>query len=194
MFKDLFKAPQFNAAQFNTTQFADFSQANLDKTLRLTNIALSSVERLVNLQIGITRDLMAEHAETTKALSSVKDVQGLVAFQRQLAQPSVEKSMSVARNVFDAASATQQELNSLIEEQVLEFNKNLLATLDKATANAPAGSGVAVNALRNVVETANNTYDAVTKTGQKIASELVSATVSAAEAGAKVVATKAAVA
>ncbi|AMC34207.1 phasin family protein [Janthinobacterium sp. B9-8] len=187
MFKDLFKAPQFN-----TTQFADLSQANLDKTLRLTNIALSSVERLVNLQIGITRDLMAEHAETTKALSSVKDVQGLVAFQRQLAQPSVEKSMSVARNVFDAASATQQELNSLIEEQVLEFNKNLLATLDKATENAPAGSGVAVNALRNVVETASNTYDAVSKTGQKIASELVSATVNAAEAGAKVVATKAA--
>ncbi len=185
MFKDLFKAPQFN-----TAQFADLGQANLDKTLRLTNIALSSVERLVNLQIGITRDLMAEHAETTKALSSVKDVQGLVAFQRQLAQPSVEKSMSVARNVFDAASATQQELNSLIEEQVLEFNKNLLATLDKATANAPAGSGVAVNALRNVVETANNTYGAVTKTGQKIASELVSATVSAAEAGAKVVAAK----
>jgi phasin family protein len=190
MFKDLFKAPQFNVAQFDTTKFADLSQANLEKTLRLTNIALSSVERLVNLQIGITRDLMAEHAETTKALSSVKDVQGLVAFQRQLAQPSVEKSMSVARNVFDAASTTQQELNSLIEEQVLEFNKNLLATLDKATANAPAGSGVAVNALRNVVETANNTYGAVAKTGQKIASELVSATVSAAEAGAKVVAAK----
>jgi phasin family protein len=186
MFKDLFKAPQFNPAQF-----ADFGQANLDKSLRFTNIALSSVERLVNLQIGITRDLIAEHAETTKALSGVKDVQGLVAFQRQLAQPSVEKSLSVARNVFDAASATQQELNSLIEEQVLEFNKNLLATLDKATANAPAGSGVAVNALRNVVETAGNTYDAVSKTSQKIASELVSATVSAAEAGAKVVNTKA---
>ncbi|AZN36175.1 phasin family protein [Iodobacter ciconiae] len=184
-FKDLFKAPQFNPKQF-----ADFGQAHLEKSLRLTNIALSSVERLVNLQIGITRDLIAENAETTKTLAGVKDVQGLVAFQRQLAQPSVEKSLTVARNVFDAASATQQELNSLIEEQVLEFNKNLLATLEKATENAPAGSGVAVNAMRNVVETASHTYDAVSKTSQKIASELVNATVNAAEAGVKVVAAK----
>lgn len=180
MFKDLFKSPQFDPSQFS-----DLGQANLEKTLRLTNIALGGIERLVNLQIGITRDLISEHAETTKALSGVKDVQGLVAFQRQLTQPSVEKSLSVARNVFDAASATQKELNGLIEEQVLEFNKNLLASLDKAKENAPAGSGVAVNALRNVVETASNTYDAVTKTSQKIAAELVTATVSAAEAGVK---------
>ncbi|WP_035056757.1 phasin family protein [Andreprevotia chitinilytica] len=166
-------------------QFTEIQQSNLEKSLRLSNIALAGVERLINLQLGIARDLIAENAETAKALSEVKDVNGLVAFQRQLAQPAVEKSLTVARNVFETASATQHELNSLVEEQVLAFNKNLVSSLDKAIESAPAGAGAAVSVLRNAVESAANAYDTASKTTKKIVTELTDAAVSGAEKTAK---------
>lgn len=173
----------FNSQQ----QFADLGQANLEKSLRLTNIALAGVERLFQLQMGIARDLMTENAETAKALSGVKNIQDLVELQKGLTQPNVEKTIAVARTVYEAASTTQAELNKLIEEQVLEFNKNLVTTLDKAVAQAPASSA-AVNVLKNAVESANNAYDAINKTGQRIAGNIAEATVAAVETGAKTVA------
>lgn len=161
-------------------QFAELSQANLEKTIRLTNIAISGAERLFNLQLELARDLLAENAATAKALANVKSVQELVEMQKTLAQPSVEKTLAVARNVYDAASVTQNELNKLVEEQLIDFNKNLLSTLDKAITQAPAGSA-AVTVLKNAVESAASAYDTVTKTTQRIASEIVEATTSAVE-------------
>ncbi|KAF0813203.1 hypothetical protein IGB42_02131 [Andreprevotia sp. IGB-42] len=166
-------------------QFAEIQQANLEKSLRLTNIALGGVERLVNLQLSIARDLLSENAETARALSQVKDVNGLVALQRQLAQPAVEKSLVVARNVFDTASATQHELNQLVEEQVLSFNQNVVAALDKAVASAPTGAGAAVTVLRNAVESATNAYDAASKSTKKIVTDFTDAAVNTVEQTAK---------
>ncbi|SMC21926.1 phasin family protein [Andreprevotia lacus DSM 23236] len=166
-------------------QFTEIQQANLEKSLRLTNIALSSVERLVNLQLTIARDLLSENAQTAKALSEVKDVNGLVALQRQLAQPAVEKSLSVARSVFDSASATQNELNALVEEQVLSFNQNIVSALDKAVETAPAGAGAAVSVLRSAVESAAQAYDAASKSTKKIVTELADAAVAGAEQSVK---------
>ncbi|WP_255987419.1 phasin family protein [Chitinolyticbacter albus] len=171
---------------FNVNQYTEAQQAGLEKSLRLSQIVFNGVERLVGLQLGIARDVLAEQAQAAKALAEVKDAQGLVALQKQLAQPSVDKVLQAARSVFDVASATQHEVNRLVEEQVLGFNKNLISSLDKAAEVAPVGSGAAVAVFRNAVETAANTYDAVTRSTQKIASELTQAAVAGAEQAAKV--------
>lgn len=165
-------------------QFSELSQANLEKTIRLTNIAISGAERLFTLQLEIARDLLAENAATAKALAGVKDVQGLVDLQKSLSQPSVAKTMSVARTVYETASATQAELNKLVEEQLIGFNKNLLASLDTAIAQAPAGSA-AITVIKNAVESASSTYDTVAKTTTRIANELAEAAVAAVESTAK---------
>ncbi len=172
-------------------QLASLNQANLEKTVRLSNIALAGVERLANLQMELARNLLAENTQTVKTLSEVKDVQGLVALQQQLSQPSVEKALSVARNVYEAASATQTELNQMIEENIIEFNKNLAGALDKAIKNAPAGSDVAFSALKTAVSAATTAYDAVTKTAKKVGADLADATVAAAETSAKAATTAA---
>lgn len=170
-------------------QFTEISQANLEKSLRLTNIAISGAERLFNLQLEIARDLLAENAATAKALSGVKSVQELVEFQKSLSQPSVNKTMAVAKTVYETANATQAELNKLVEEQLIDFNKNLIASLDNAIAQAPASSA-AITVIKNAVESASNTYDTVTKTTRRIASELADATVAAVESTAKTASAK----
>jgi len=170
---------------FSNQQFAEMSQANLDKSIRLANITLSSAEHLFNVQISLARDLLAENAQTAKAVASAKSPQELLDLQKTLAQPSVEKSLAAARSVYDSAVKTQSELSKLLEEQVMDFNKTLLSNLDKAIQQAPAGSGASVTMLKNVMETAVSTYDSVSKTTQKIAADLTDAAVSAVESATK---------
>lgn len=170
---------------FSNQQFAELSQSSLDKSIRLANITLSSAEHLFNVQMSLARDLLAENAQTVKAVAAVKSPQELLDLQKSLTQPSVEKSLSAARSVYDSAVKTQNELSKLLEEQVMDFNKTLLSNIDKAIQQAPAGSGASVTMLKNVMETAVSTYDSVSKTTQKIASDLTDAAVSAVESATK---------
>lgn len=168
-----------------TQDFAALSQAQLEKSIRLSNIALAGVERLFSLQLDVARDLLADNTSTLKAFSEVKDVQALVALQQQLAQPVVDKALSVAKSVYEAASSTQAEIGQFVEEQVVEFNKSLVTSLDKAVKQAPAGSEIVVSAVKTAVATAASAYDTVTKTAKKVSSDFAEASVAAAETSAK---------
>jgi phasin family protein len=168
-----------------TQDFAALGQSQLEKSIRLSNIALAGVERLINLQLDVARDLLAENTTTAKALTEVKDVQGLVNLQQQLSQPAVDKALSVAKSLYEAASSTQAEIGLFVEEQVVEFNKNLVASLDKAVKQAPAGSEIVVSAVKTAVATAASAYDTVAKTAKKVTSDFAEAGVAAAETSAK---------
>jgi hypothetical protein len=57
-----------------------------------------------------------------------------------------------------------------------EINKIIVTGLDQAERNAPAGSDMAVAAMKSMVAAANQAYDAFTKAGKQ-AQEAASATV-----------------
>ena len=100
---------------FNTQDYSALGQAQFDKAVRLSSIVLTSAERLATLQMDLARKLLADQAQAFKTLSEVKDPKGLVEYQSTLAQPSIDQALTVARNVYDAAVATQNELSAFIE-------------------------------------------------------------------------------
>ncbi len=165
-------------------QMTEMSMANLEKSLRLTNIAISGAEKLLNLQMEIARDLLAQNAGTGKALADIKNMQELGELQKSLSQPALTKTMEMARTVYETATATQKELSKLVDEQVIDFNKNLMASLDTTLGQMPGGSA-ALSAFKNAVEGATAAYESVSKTSQRISSELAEATVAAVESSAR---------
>jgi phasin family protein len=170
---------------FNTQEFSALGQAQFDKAVRLSSIVLSSAERLATLQLDLTRKMLADQAQTFKTLSEIKDPKGLVEFQTAIAQPAIDQAFSVARNVYDAAMETQNELSAFIEEQVAENNKTLISTLDRLAKNAPAGSDIAVSALKTLVNQSNAAFESVSKTAKKVGAEIAEAGVQAATNSAK---------
>jgi phasin family protein len=168
-----------------TQDFAAMSQSHIEKSIRFSNIALSGVERMFSLQLDITRDLLADNTSTVKAFTEVKDVQGWVALQQQMVQPVIDKAMAVAKTAYEAASSTQAEMGQFVEEQVVDFNKSLVASLDKVVKQAPAGSEIIVSAVKTAVATAASAYDTVAKTAKKVTADFAEAGVVAAETSAK---------
>jgi phasin family protein len=170
---------------FNTQEISAIGQAQFDQAVRLSSIVLTGAERLATLQLDLTRKLLADQAQSFKALSEIKDPKGLIEFQSNLAQPSIDQAFAVARNVYDAAVATQNELSAFIEEQVAENNKTLISNLDRLAKNAPAGSDIAVTALKTLVNQSSAAFESVSKTAKKVGAEIAEAGVQAATNSAK---------
>lgn len=171
---------------FTTTQeFSALGQSQFDKAVRFSSIVLAGAERLAALQLDLSRKLLADNAQAIKALSEAKDPKAFAEVQSSLAQPSIDQAFSVARNVYDAALATQNELAAFVEEQIAEGNQTLLSNLDRLSKNAPAGSDAAVTALKSLVNTSNAAFESVSKTAKKVSVEIAEASVEAATNSAK---------
>jgi phasin family protein len=160
-------------------QFAASGKANVETLLTVANSAFASAERLAALNLNTARSFLEDSLASSKALLGAKDVQELLNLQTSFAQPLVEKAVAYNRSVYEIASQSQEEVSKLLEAQIAELNKNLAAALDKAAKSAPAGSEVAVAAVKSAIAAANSAYDSVSKAAKQVA-EIAEANVAAA--------------
>ena len=156
---------------YNTTeQFAELNQASVDYALRFSQIALDNTERLFKVQLESSKSVIEEGVKNVKAVSEVKDIQELVALRAKLAEGSVEKALSFSRSVYEVASEAQAELTKLIEESLAAYSKGVANFVDRAAKSAPAGSDVAVTALKSTVAATTAAFDSFTKATKQVAS------------------------
>ena len=174
-------------------QLSATNKANVETLLTLANTAFASAERLAALNLNTARALLEDSVANAKTLLGDKDVQDLVSLQTALAQPSIEKAVAYSRSVYEISAQTQEEFSKVFEGQFAEVNKNVAAVLDKAAKSAPAGSDVAVAAVKSAIAAANSAYDSLNKAAKQVA-EIAEANVAAAtNATVKAVGTTAAV-
>jgi phasin family protein len=170
---------ELHMSTFNPEQFAASNKASIETLLGLTNSAFANAERLAALNLNTARSVLEDSVSSTKALLGTKDVQELISLQSSLVQPLLEKSVAYARSVYEIASQGQEELAKVLESQLAELNKNVSSVLDKAAKSAPAGSDVAVAAVKSAIAAANSAYDNFSK-AVKQATEIAEANVAAA--------------
>ena len=144
-------------------QFAAANKAGVDALFTVATAQFAAFERLSALNFNTTKAAFEDGVSQAKALLSVKDAQEFVKLTAASAQPSLEKAIAYSRNVYEVATQTQAEVNKLAETQAAEMNKAVVALLDKLTKNAPAGSDVAVAAVKSAMAAANSAYDNFTK-------------------------------
>ncbi len=162
-----------------TEQLANANKANVETLLSIANTAFASAERLAALNLNTARAMLEDSVASAKALLAVKDVQQLMAMQSTLAQPAIEKAVAYSRSAYEIATQTQEELTKVVEAQFSEINRNVASALDQAAKNAPAGSDVAVAAVKSAIAAANSAYDSMSKAARQVA-EISQANVAAA--------------
>jgi phasin family protein len=165
-------------------QITATNKAGVEAVIGLAKSQFAAFERLSTLQFNATKAAFEDGVNYTKALLGAKDVQELINLSAAAAQPAVEKAIAYSRSVYEVATQSQAELTQTIEAQAGEFNKNIVTFLDKVSTNAPAGSDVAVAAMKSALAAANSAYDSFTKV-TKQASEIAEANFAAATTAAK---------
>ncbi len=162
-------------------QFAAANKAGVDALFTIAQAQFTAFERLSALNFNTTKSAFEDSVSQAKALLSVKDAQELVNLGATSAQPALEKAIAYSRNVYEVATQTQAEVTKLAETQAAEMNKTVVSLMDKLTKNAPAGSDVAVAAVKSAMAAANSAYDSFTKV-VKQATDMAEANVTAATA------------
>ena len=81
--------------------------------------------------------------------------------------------------MYEVASEANSEFTRVAERRVAEWNENFVNLLDKVSKNAPAGSDVAVAAVKSMLAAANSAYNNMNKVAKQ-ATEIAEANVAAA--------------
>ena len=154
---------------FTAEQLLAAQKANVETLFGLTNKAFEGVEKLVELNLQVAKTAIGEVAETTKAALSVKDAQELMSLQASLLQPTAEKAAAYSRHLYDIVAGTNAEVTKVAEATMADTQKKVLALVDNAVKNAPAGTENAVALVKSAVAAANNAYESVNKAAKQAA-------------------------
>jgi phasin family protein len=148
---------------FTPEQFLAAQKASVETLFGLTHKAFEGVEKLVELNLQVAKTSLSEAAESTTAALSVKDAQELLALQTGLLQPAAEKAAAYSRHLYDIMAGTSAEVTKAAEATLADSQKKVMALVDTAVKNAPAGTESAVALVKSAVAAANNAYDSVHK-------------------------------
>lgn len=162
-------------------QFASAGKTAIDTLSIAATTALTGFANLTLLNINTARAALEDNAAVLESVFAVKDVQGLIALQQSLAQPAIEKAIAYSRSVYEIVTQSSSGLSQVVEGQVSEVNKSVAAVLEKALNNAPAGSEVAVTAVKSAISAANSAYSNLSKVAKQV-TEMAEANVAAANA------------
>lgn len=148
-------------------QLVEIQKANAEALFHLSNRSLEAVEKLNELNIRFIKTTLAELAESTQTLLSIKDPQEFFALQTGLMQPSIERAVAYCRQVFEIVSGTSAEVTKVAEETMSEGQKRVLALVETAMHDAPAGSENAAALVKSAVAAANNALETAQKAARQ---------------------------
>lgn len=165
-------------------QIAAANKTGMEAFLSLAHSQFVAFERIAALGFNASKSAFEDSVSHTKALMNAKDVQDFININAAMSQPAMDKAIAYSRGVYEVTSQTQGEMTKFVEAQAGEFNKNVVGVLDKVAKNAPAGSDVAIAAVKSALAAANSAYDHITKVGKQ-ASEIAEANFTAATSAVK---------
>jgi len=155
------------------------NKANVEAVLSLAATQFAAFEKFASLNANAVKTAFEDSLANTRALLGAKDVQEFVNLQSTLAQPAIEKAIAYSKSAYEVATEANAEMSKMAEKRIAEWNENFVSMLDKATKNAPAGSDVAVAAVKSMLAAANSAYDNFNKVAKQ-ATEIAEANVAAA--------------
>lgn len=156
-------------AQMNDP-FAQLNQSAVDSAARLSKLSIDSAERVLALQIAFAKAAIADATKTARVASSTQDPQALLALRTKAAESAMGQMIDYTRSLYEVASEAQAELTRLAEERMSAMQRGMTETVDQAAKNAPAGSDVAVAALKSSLAAATAAFDSFNKAARHAAS------------------------
>ena len=124
---------------------------------------LSGVEHLTALNLNTGRALLDEAIAFTQAAASAREPRTLVELQVGSITPVLRHGHAWFTTAGTVAGQAQADALRLFEAGMSQWLQGVILTLELLNRSAPAGSALAVHALRSVVANASTAYDGVTR-------------------------------
>jgi phasin family protein len=106
-------------------QFSKFSTFGFEDAMRFSQIALDSIERMVKLNVKLSRSSLENDSKLAYALVSAKDPQDVLSQISLLASQSLERTADNSRELYDIVSEVHSQFANLTKERMASLNGSL---------------------------------------------------------------------
>lgn len=154
----------YNASE----SFAALNQAGVSNAIKLASLSIENAEKLVQLNLNAAKMAVAQAVESARAAASVKDVQELLALRTKFAEAGVQNATGYSRNLYELSSEAQSRFSALAEESWASYTNGVTSWVEKVSKAAPAGSDVAVNALKSTFAASTAAFDQFQKATRQV--------------------------
>jgi len=166
-----------------TEQFAGINKAGYDNAVRFATFSLEKAEHLAKFNFQAAKAALEQGVQSAGVVGGIKEVKEFAAVNTKLSEAGMQQALGYTRGLYEIASQGQAEFTTLADDAWARYTNRVSAWIETAANNAPAGSEVAVKALKSTVAATNAAYEQLSKATQQIVS-LADATVRAAIANA----------
>ncbi len=151
-------------------QITELNANAVQAAARLSKVSLDSAERLMALQMSFAKAALGDASRNARAAAGTQDPQELMALRTKAAEASLTQFLGYSRGLYEVASDAQAEFAKLAEERLAELQRSVTETVEEAAKNAPAGSDVAVAAMKSSLAAATAAFDSFSKAARHAAS------------------------
>jgi len=162
-------------------QLTGYGKAGFETLFTIARSNFAVYEKLAALNFNAAKGAFEDGLNHSRALLNARDVQEYVSLNTAAAQPALEKLIAYSRGVYELSAGQQAALTRIAEGQAAETSKTIAGLLDRFAKNAPAGSDVAIAAVKSAFGAASTAYDSFTKATRQ-ATEIAEANIAAATA------------
>ena len=151
-------------------QMTELNNAAVLSAARLSKLSLNSAERLLALQLGFAKSALGDATRAARAASATQDPQQLLALRTKAAEEAMSQWLEYSRGLYEAPADAPAPLAEPGEERLAEMQRAVTDTVEQAAKGAPAGSDVAVAAMKSSLAAATAAFDSFTKAARHAAS------------------------
>lgn len=150
-------------------QVSAVAKAQVEGAIKFATFGLESTEKFVEFQMKHAKVAFGDAVKSAKSAVELKEPTPLTEVKSTFVDPTVDKMTAYAKGLYELSSSTQSQFAKLVEEQIGAVNKQMLSMLDSAAKNGPAGTELAVSALKSAIVAANTAYDNIAKATKQAA-------------------------
>lgn len=150
-------------------QLAALAKTQLNAAIKGSEVAVEAAGKLAELQINSAKTAYEDGTRALRQLAAAKEPAQWASLATSAAQPAWDKTATYAKSAHEILVAAQSEFADLVEQHLVEFNKNVAVTLDAALKSAPPGSESAVSAIKSAIQSTSTWYETLVKTAKQAA-------------------------
>jgi len=144
-------------------QIAAMNKAGVESFACLVNAQFAAQQQLAALNFSAARSALEQSVSYARSLLGAKDAREYASLGAAAAQPALEKAIAYTLVACEIATRAQTEINSFVQGQAGDLNKNIVGYLDQATEHAPAGTDVVIAAVKSALAAGNTVYENISR-------------------------------
>jgi len=154
---------------FAPDQLVAAQKAQLNSLLAMTNTALEGFQKLAELNLQAAKSTFAEGREQVEAALAGQDLRSAAIVPGALLQPTTEKALAYARQVYDIVSSTQASLAQMTEAHCEQYGRAVQEFAESYVKNAPVGTEAATAMLQAATTATSGAYGALRQVARQAA-------------------------